>query len=481
VVPVVVVATLAILALAAAPAPSTGAHPPVPLCGGCTGGFEYAAADRDVNATVTYSELDLEFHRNGSATGDARLRVDERAADRFRENASLLNAVARDAFVSPERSEHSRWADAAVVRDVERVGATINDRTVRVTFALPDASTEGVGGVVFTDLFKRNATAGGIELHVNRTTLVGPANASVVRSPDGWDGDPIVLDRGDRSQFVGYGGYVAWASTNGVTGAAVADVAAFASIWSDEAATEIPAATSVAWLASVLAFAVALLLAVGGKRVDQALDPATDARWLAAGYGAATVGCIAAAVVGVVWLDADWLGFAVLGAAPGAAVAAGGTAVLATVDSKPQSVLKSVDSKPQSVLGSVPTGVCYALPVLSALAVATAVVAPGTVAVLVAATSVVLFGALGVASTRGAAPTVAVAAGMAFAPLAFAFPALSASAFGSPSPIAWVVVVAALGIPLFVLGRRGGSAASERSEHPPETRSEHPPETRNQR
>jgi hypothetical protein len=452
-----VVAALAVVAVVAlAPAPAASAHPPVPLCGGCTDGFEAAAADHDANASVEYSTLELQFHENETATGVASVRVDEQAAARFRENAALLDAVATDAFDGAPSASGSWRTSEAVVRNATRVDASIVERTVTVTFVLPAAGLAGVDGVVYTDLFRRNATVGGIELQVNETTIEGPANASLVRAPADWRGDAIRLGAVDGPRFVGYGGYVAWAPTDGPAGTVGAELAAFASIWAGEAATELPAVATVAWPGSALAVVVAGLLALAGDRVARSLGAVTDPRTLAVGYGVATVGCLAVAVLAVVSLRADWLGFAFLGGAPGAVLAAGATAVLAVVD-----------AEARALLARVPTAVCYALPVLGVLAVAGAVAAPGTAALLVTTASVFLFGALGAASTRGAAPTAAVAATLALAPLTFAFPSLSASAFGSPSPAAWLVVVAVLGAPLFALGRRGATANARTPEHPP--------------
>lgn len=448
------VAVVAVLALVVvAPAPAAGAHPPVPLCGGCTGGFEDAAADHGANATVQRSELALDFHANGTATGEATVRVDERAANRFQENASLLDAVARDAFVTPERSERSHWASDAVIQGVENVRASIDARTVTVRFALPDVARDGYGGVVYTDLFLRNSTVGGIDVEVDRATITGPEGSVLVRSPHGWGEDEIVLEPGSNAQYTSYGGYVAWSQSGGVGGDLGGELAAFASIWTAEASTELPAAAATAWVASVLAGALAGLLVLSGPTVGRVLGSlAADARWLAVGYALATVGCLAATVLGLLWLGEDWLALAFLGVAPGTTVAAGATAVLAVADGPPGR---------SAVTSRVPTVAFYALPVLGVLAVAAAVAAPGLASLAVASASVPLVGVLGLASARGVAPAAGVAATFALAPLAFAFPLLSPSMIGTPSPIAWVVVVAALGAPLFALGRRAGTTPRE--------------------
>ena len=433
----VVVAVAVLLGLAVAPAPSTGAHPPVPLCGGCTGGFEGAADAHGVDAIVSHSELDLQFHANGTATGEATVRVNERAADRFHENATLLSAVARDAFASPERSERSRWAGEAVVRDATSVDAVVDDRTVTVSFALPDVASGGHGGVVYTDLFRRNGTVGGIDLQVDRATVIGPDDSVLVRAPDDWGGDRIVLQSPGESRFVGYGGYVAWAPDGGV----VARLEAATSIWGDEAGTELPRAAAVSWVAAVLATGLGGLLALATPRIGDGLRPSP--RSIAVGYGLGTVASVAAAAASFAWLGTGWLGLTFLALAPGVVVAAGASAVLAVVD-----------APPGRVLSRVPTGALYALPVLGAISLAVAVAAPETAALWAASASVAIVGALGIATGRGTPATVAVLLALAVTPICLAFPALSPSTVGSPSVVAWVLLVVLAGIPLFAIGRR---------------------------
>jgi hypothetical protein len=421
-----------------------GAHPPVPLCGGCTGGFEDAAASYGANATVQRSDLDLQVHANGTLSGEARLRVDERAADRFHENATLLDAVARDAFVTPEGSDRSRWADAAVVRDVERVRADIDDRTVTVRFALADAAREGYGGVVYTDLFRRNGTVGGIDLQVDNATILGPDGYALVRAPDGWAGDTIHFETTDDSRFVGYGGYVTWAPDAGVT----SEVSAAASIWTREASAEVPRVVSTSWTSSLLAGALAGLLALVARRFDDAYW-ATPGR-LAVGYVASAGVLLGGTYAALAWASLGGLGMALLAVVPGAVLAAVATGALA-----------AFGSRARRSLAVVPTGVLYAFPVLAGISVAVAVAAPGTAALWAATGSVLLLGALGVATTRGTGPAAAVAATFALAPVCLAFPSLSPSNFAPPLGVVWVVAVTLLGIPLFALGRRDGAPTAE--------------------
>jgi hypothetical protein len=435
-----VVAVVAVLALVVvAPAPAAGAHPPVPLCGGCTGGFEDAAADHGANATVQRSELALEFHANGTATGEATLRVDERAADRFHENASLLDAVARDAFVTPERSERSHWASDAVVQGVENVRASVDGRTVTVRFALSDVARDGYGGVVYTDLFVRNGTVGGIDLQVNEATVRGPDDHIVVRAPDGWGGDAMRFVATGGSRFLGYGGYVAWAPDAGTT----SYVSAAASIWTAEATTDVPRVLSASWIAGVLAGALAGLFALVAHRFDDAARSSPGR--LAVGYVAAAVAALAVTYVALAWFGLGGLGMTVLAVVPGVVVAALVAGILAVVR-----------GRVQRPLARLPTPVLYALPVLAVGSFALAVAAPGTAALWAASTSVLVLGALGVATTRGNAPTVAVAMAFALAPVCLAFPTLSPSNVAPPLGLAWVLVVALVGVPLFALGRRRG-------------------------
>jgi len=441
-----VVASVALLALVvAAPAPAAGAHPPVPLCGGCTGGFEDAAADHGANATVERSELALRFHANGTATGEARLRVDERAADRFHENATLLDAVARDAFVTPERSKRSRWANGAVIQDVENVRAGVDGRTVTVRFVLGDVAREGYGDVLYTDLFVRNGTVGGIDLQVDEASVRGPDGHVVVRAPDGWGGDAIRFVATDGSRFVGYGGYVAWGPDAGVA----SYLRAAASIWTVEATTEVPRVLSASWLAGVLAGALAGLFAMVAHRFDDA-DWSSPGR-VAVGYGAAAVAFLAGTYVALAWSGLGAVGMTLLAIVPGvvvAAVVAGALAVVSGPDRRP--------------LSRVPTRVLYGLPLLAVASLATAVAAPGTAALWAASTSVVVLGALGVATARGPRPTVAVAVAFVVAPVCMAFPALSPSNVAPPLGLGWVFGVALVGVPLFALGRRrGGSRRSD--------------------
>lgn len=435
----VTVVALASLSLGGLLSPPAGAHPPPePFCGACTEGFEDAADHHGTFASVSESELDLRVHENATVTGVARMRVNVLAADRFRENESLLDAVARDAFAGAERDG---YAGHSPVRNVQNIEASLDGRTVRVAFEMPDAATAGVGDVVYTDLLRGDGT-GGIRFAVDAVRFDGPDGTTVSRVPGGGSTDgSTAFWRASEDEYLADEGYVAW-SDGGVGGV----VATTTSIWFDEAATTYPRVTVASALAVGLAAALCGLLVLVGPRLESVL--AQPLNWLVVAYAAMAPVAFVTAIVLFVLRISDILALATLALAPGAVAVTVSLGVLA---------LRTTHSR--RALGRLPTGAMVALPLVLGLALVAGVASPLTVAILTAAGALPIVGVLGVASVRGRRPTIATSVAFALIPVCVTFASDAATPFGEPAVVAWVLLVVLAGVPLFALGRRSGLAA----------------------
>lgn len=442
----VVAATVAGLVLAPV-SPAAGHPPPRPLCEPCNEGFELAADDHGAYVVVQHSAVTFQAHANETLTGVAHVEVDSIAATDFRENGSLLDEIATTAFEQPDEDggrDHDPLQGASV-NDVH-----LDGDTVVVRFVVPDAAHRGLGDVVYTDLL-RSGGQGGLSLHSNVTRLVGPDGTTVTRVPGGGSISATVASwHESENHHLADEGYVAW-SDGGVRGVLATET----TIWLDEAAVEYPSLLESGGPGVVVASGVVAVL-VGARRRFET-PSVRSVRALAGTYAVVAVASLVLAVV-VGFQGAFWLSVAFLAVVPATvvpAVLATAVAVGSRVSGDTSDGAVGFDAV-DDLIGVVPTGALSGLPVLAVLGLVLVVATPVNVALWGVGSGVLLVGALGLATTRGRGPTVAVAGTFAIAPACIA-PSLTAPAsVNAYAVVAWVLLVALAGIPLFAVARTRG-------------------------
>lgn len=185
---------------------AAGASPqPTPVCDYC-GGFESAANESGVDATVAGSTAVVDVHPNGSATWTIRNRLAD-GADAFRENPDALDRTV-------ERLE----ADGrGLLRDAGEPAARIDGDTVVVTVRQSDVAARHAGLLV-VDLLHDRGYERWYVLNVDAFTVRGPPGTAVTNDPaagsvDGravtWRGDaagsPYDAPTLDGSPYVVFG------------------------------------------------------------------------------------------------------------------------------------------------------------------------------------------------------------------------------------------------------------------------------------
>ena len=168
---------LVLLVLAAvAPVAVPASSPPVPLCSICDDGFERAATDAGLDATVTRSTVEVVVRENGSARWTVRNRLaNASTADRLRTDPELLDRVVRTGL-----GEGYRKPDPA---RVSQLSARVEENVVVVTFAYSSFAESTVGGVLLVDYFHSGGDRRTYGLDADEFTVVGPAGNVVVNDP----------------------------------------------------------------------------------------------------------------------------------------------------------------------------------------------------------------------------------------------------------------------------------------------------------
>ncbi|WP_049934890.1 hypothetical protein [Haloplanus natans] len=138
-------------------APVTASPRPVAVCAPCERGFSAAARAHDTPVRIEHSTATMRVHRNGSATWTVENRLNDTTAF---ENASLRNAVARD---------------AVAVHDARLLSTSVDGDTIQMRYRTPDAATEAPGGVLRVTHFRDDP---GVTVYTglgaDRLTLVAP-------------------------------------------------------------------------------------------------------------------------------------------------------------------------------------------------------------------------------------------------------------------------------------------------------------------
>lgn len=175
--PVALPAVLVAALLLAAIAPALASPQPDPVCGACGSAFEDAAEEEGLAVNGTNSTATVHVHANGSATWVVTNHVNESAADRLREDPTLLDRVAK-------RAATGGWGLPGVYDDgdVQFESAGIDGRTVTIRFVDPDAGQHHAG-VLVIDYLHSQGIRGGWILNADTFTIVGPPGTTVVNDP----------------------------------------------------------------------------------------------------------------------------------------------------------------------------------------------------------------------------------------------------------------------------------------------------------
>ncbi|AGB32659.1 hypothetical protein C488_13368 [Natrinema pellirubrum DSM 15624] len=188
------VGLIAVVAVAAAP-------PPTQLCGVCG---PSVANDAEIAGATGHGTLDIYIDENGDSLWHARIPVTASAAERYRTNASALEAAVDAAWA------HTHAAEG----DVRAVETAIEDDTVVVNYTVDDVARRGVGDSRIVDYFATGTSSTRYELAAERLTIHTPDGTTITnRLPaatvDGNEATWATEDGGDRDfddqTYVTYG------------------------------------------------------------------------------------------------------------------------------------------------------------------------------------------------------------------------------------------------------------------------------------
>lgn len=200
-----VAAVVAVVAPAAV-APVTASSPPQALCPICGDHLERVAAyETGVSATATGSDLRMVVDERGDASMRARVTLNDSTAERFRENASAMDAVVSAAF---DGGGYAFGVDRAA-----NVSAGMDGDVLVVTYDVPDVAHRARGGVLLVTAFGERTYY--VTTNVDRFTMVGPDGYAVANDPR----TGAVEARGATDAASGDGEVVTWNPADGELGA----------------------------------------------------------------------------------------------------------------------------------------------------------------------------------------------------------------------------------------------------------------------
>ncbi|SEQ48066.1 hypothetical protein [Natrinema salaciae] len=174
-----------------------GAPPPSQLCGVCGSGL---GDDAGIDGATEPGTLDVYVDEAGDSRWHARVPVTASAAERYRTNATALEAAVDDAWV------RYHVADG----DVRTVESTLEGNTVVVNYTVDDVARRGVGDSWIVDYFALGTSNARYGLEADRVTLHTPEGTTVTNDParatvDGSAATWTRADGVDRQTYVTYG------------------------------------------------------------------------------------------------------------------------------------------------------------------------------------------------------------------------------------------------------------------------------------
>ncbi|WP_135363867.1 hypothetical protein [Halosimplex halophilum] len=414
---------------AVAVGPAAAAPPPEAVCGVCGDGLADAAEDAGVPLTVEYGAATISVREDGSGRWHARVRVDDRAADRLAANATLRERVVR---ASLDRR--------SVVDDPRNLHTEVANDTLVVTFTQPGVAHRSLGGVVLVDLLDPRARRAGLALEADRLRIEGPNGTVVSRAPPGAtvEDGAAVWRPTDEQPGLGSDTRLAFAPTDG-PGSRALTTAGFVAFGVSLAE---PGALALGVAPAVLLGSLLLALRRWGGELP-AVDPSPLGKGIAGG-GAAVAVLAGAALAGPVLLDAAVAETVATFAALYALVAGGAIAL----------------DRP-----SARAALAYTLGASTLVAVAASTVSLVAVQTALLSVPAALWFPLGRARERDRTVSAPVAvallaspfgAAVLYAPSASPLWGVLLSAF---TTVPWTAATVAFGFPLYLLGRGLGDDA----------------------
>ncbi|WP_226041102.1 hypothetical protein [Natrinema sp. DC36] len=404
-----------------------GAPPPSQLCGVCGPGV---ANDAKIAGATGHGTLDVYVDEAGDSQWVARVPVNASAAERYRSNATALEAAVDDAWA------RSHVADG----DVRAVESRLDDETVVVNYAVDDVARRGVGEHWIVDYFATGTSPTRYQLAADRMTIHAPHGTEITNRIPGAeiDGNAATWTNGNERGASGDFGEqtrVTYGS-GGVLGTA----SGYATIGLDVGPTALSHGVSGGLVPGLLIGIVGI--AIGRIEWGVTDFDATTLERLIVAVG--SIGAVGFLVIGAVTIGAGFAPGAVALASLGVGYALLGIAArrfgdrLETRGLVGLSVLATVAAAGVSLLLAGPP--VYAFPALFGLA--TALCLP-----------------IGHAAERGRT-AIALVAVAALTPIAAIAAVAPVSVFGYGPAVygllllPWVASVAVFGYPLALLGRR---------------------------
>ncbi|AHG01192.1 hypothetical protein HALLA_19375 [Halostagnicola larsenii XH-48] len=298
-----VLAAVFVLVVAFVPAGSA-APPPEGVCGVCGDDFEWTADENGVNASVDESSLGIRVTADGDSQWRATATLNRTAATQFEENQTAL-----------ERTVTQTYSRSRILEgEPENLSATLEDRTLTVTFAVDDATHQYPGGVIVFDEFTQSPPTTDVYVNADTLTITGPSGTTVTHAPPGgtstenqatWTSD---TDQQYDGPELGRDATVAFAPDDGLVSKAATSGAleahSFGLIESD--------LREFAALPTGLLGLVAAGLLLAGNRLPRTFSRGrTITRWLGVGAGLYA----AFAVLAAVTAGDFWIIFAIIGIA----------------------------------------------------------------------------------------------------------------------------------------------------------------------
>ncbi|OLZ41554.1 hypothetical protein A6E15_11420 [Natrinema saccharevitans] len=196
------------------------APPPAPVCGVCGSSVE--------NVSISGSDgpgtLDIYVDETGDSLWHARVPVTESAAERYRANATALEAAVDDAWPRYHVAEG----------DVRTVETALGNRTVVVNYTVDDVARRGVGDSWLLEYFHEKGPTTNYDQQARRVTIHAPdgtvitnrpADASVAGNAATWRSDDTDSTGSDFDEAVyvtyGEGGLLGAASGYATIGIAI--------------------------------------------------------------------------------------------------------------------------------------------------------------------------------------------------------------------------------------------------------------------
>ncbi|MBZ6493620.1 hypothetical protein [Natrinema longum] len=143
-----------------------GAPPPTQLCGVCGPG---TANDAEIAGATEQGTLDIYVDETGDSRWHARVPVTDAAAERYRTNATALEAAVDDAWARYHAADD----------DIREVEPSLEDDSVVVNYTVDDIARSGVGDTWIVDYFAVGTALTRYEIVAQRVTLHTPAGTRV--------------------------------------------------------------------------------------------------------------------------------------------------------------------------------------------------------------------------------------------------------------------------------------------------------------